>query len=299
MLDSGQLSSLVRLSASKVEAARDLVRRCESALVAFSGGVDSTLVLRIASDVLGDRAVALTAVSASLAQSEARDATRVAASLGVRHELVLSDELSNRDYARNAPNRCYFCKTELYQLCERIRRELGLGAILDGFNADDFKDHRPGRAAARERGILSPLAEAGLTKAEVRAWSHELGLSTWDKPQMACLASRIPYGTSVTAERLYQIETAEAHLRKLGLRNFRIRYHGPVARLEVAADEYERFYEAEFRRRANSVLKSSGFAFVALDLEPFRSGRMNDVLSPRPVDAVDPCADDLRRRSRG
>lgn len=299
MVDPGQLPFLVQQSAAKLQAMRDQVRRCKSALVAFSGGVDSTLVLRVASDVLGERAVALTAISPSLPDSEAEEAKRLASSFGVRHELVRSNELSNPQYAQNAPNRCYFCKTELYELCEQKRSELGLGAILDGFNADDFQDHRPGHAAARERGVLSPLADAGLTKAEVRAWSYELGLATWDKPQMACLASRIPYGTAVTLDRLSQIETAEAQLRKLGLKSFRIRYHDQVARIEVAAEEYSRFHEADFRRRANSVLKASGFAFVALDLEPFRSGRMNEILPRRQTDAVGRGADDLRGGSGG
>jgi uncharacterized protein len=278
MLSPEQIESLSVASAPKLQAMRDEILRCGSALVAFSGGVDSTFVLKIAVDILGTRAVALTAVSASLPGREERDARDLASSFGARHEVVRSNELSNPSYTENASNRCYFCKTELYQLCEEKRRQLGLDAILDGFNADDFQDHRPGHAAAREHHVTSPLANAGLSKAEIRAWSFKLGLPTWDKPQMACLASRIPYGIPVTEERLSQIDAAESELRKLGLRNFRVRYHGQVARIEVSAEEYEKFHSADFRCRTNAVLKSSGFSFVALDLEPFRSGRMNEAL---------------------
>ncbi len=282
MLSPDQIAALSSSSAPKMDAMRALVRSCGSALVAFSGGVDSTLVLKVAREVLGDSAVALTALSASVPQDEEREAREVASSLGIRHVVVASDELANPDYAKNASNRCYFCKTELYDLCEQKRVELGLATVLDGFNADDFRDHRPGHAAAHEHRILSPLATVGLHKDEIRAWSFRLGLSTWDKPQMACLASRIPYGTPVTAERLLQIGAAESDLRLLGLRGFRVRYHGSVARIEVAEDEYDKFASPEFRRRANEILKSRGFAFIALDLEPFRSGRMNEAAGIRP-----------------
>jgi uncharacterized protein len=159
---------------------------------------------------------------------------------------------------------------------------LDYAVVLDGFNADDFKDHRPGHQAAKEHRVQSPLALAGLTKDEIRAWSHQLGLPTWDKPQMACLASRIPYGTSVTRERLFQIASAESELRQLGFRQFRVRYHQEVARLELAAEEYERFFSAGVRERINTALKALGFKFVALDLEPFRSGRMNEAAGVKP-----------------
>ena len=163
--------------------------------------------------------------------------------------VVAANELANPEYAANPTNRCYFCKTELYDLCEAQRAELGLAVVLDGFNADDFKDHRPGHKAAQEHAVQLPAGDAGLTKDEIRAWSHALGLPTWDKPQMACLASRIPYGTSVTRERLFQIAGAESALRQLGLRQFRVRYHQEVARLELAAEEYERFLSPEVRAR--------------------------------------------------
>src|SRR5713226_2742490 len=288
MLSPEEIESLSVRSAPKLQAMRERVARCESALVAFSGGVDSTLVLRIAADVLGSKAVALTAVSPSLSSSEKGDAEQLASSFGVRHEVIESNELLNPGYAQNAPNRCYFCKTELYDLCEASRQQLGLAVILDGFNADDFQDHRPGHSAAREHRVISPLAEAGLTKSEIPAWSFKLGLPTWDKPQMACLASRIPYGVSVTEDRLEQIGGAESDLRQLGFRNFRVRYHGDIARLEVGEEEYRRFESPELRRQTAQALKARGFTFVALDLEPFRSGRMNEAAGRAPQPSAPP-----------
>jgi uncharacterized protein len=278
MLTPEQIDLLCARSKDKLEAMRSLVRAQQSALVAFSAGVDSTFVLRIAADELRDKAVALTALSASMAPEEQTEAAALAKRIGVRLVTVASKEIANPHYAANPENRCYFCKTELYALCAKARVELGLNAILDGFNADDFKDWRPGRQAADENRILSPLAVAGLTKEEIRAWSNRLGLPTWDKPQMACLASRIPYGTAVTEERLMQLARAESDVRRLGFKSFRVRFHGEIARLEVSAEEYPRMLDPEVRRAVDDALKSRGFRFVALDLEPFRSGRMNDAL---------------------
>jgi uncharacterized protein len=280
VLSAERIDELCASSESKLQAMRALVRAQGSALVAFSAGVDSTFVLKVASQELGERAVALTAISASMPKDEQSDARALAESLGVRLVEIQSKEVQDPRYAQNPLNRCYFCKTELYDLCRSTRSELGLGAILDGFNADDLNDHRPGHQAAREHGVRSPLAEAGLTKDEIRAWSFRLGLPTWDKPQMACLSSRIPYGTPVTTERLEQLGGAESDLRKLGLRSFRVRYHGEVARLEVAAEEQVRFNSPELRTAVNAALQARGFRFVALDLEPFRSGRMNPVSLP-------------------
>ncbi|MFZ5468385.1 MAG: ATP-dependent sacrificial sulfur transferase LarE [Myxococcota bacterium] len=275
-----QISARCAASQHKLDAVRAAMRAHGSALVAFSGGVDSAFVLKIARDELGAQAVALTAVSPSVAPEEVREAKQLADKLGVRHVLVDSHELKNPSYAANPQNRCYFCKSELYDIAEGKRQELGLAVVLDGYNADDEKDHRPGHQAAQEHRVRSPLAENGLTKEEIRAWSHRMALPTWDKPQLACLASRIPYGTAVTAERLVQIGSAESDLKALGLRVFRVRYHGDLARLEVGAEEQRRFDDPSFRQAVNDALRRRGFSFVALDLEPFRSGRMNEAVGP-------------------
>ena len=272
------VDALCAQSAGALEAMRAKIRGLGSALVAFSGGVDSTFVLKIALDELGPKVVALTALSPSVAPDEAEEAKALALQLGARHQLVESHELEDPQYASNPSNRCYFCKSELYTITDKACAQLGYAAVLDGFNADDKLDHRPGHQAAREHQVRSPLAEAGLTKDQIRAWSKRLGLSTWDKPQMACLASRLPYGTAVTAERLSKVGGAERAVRSLGFKNFRVRFHGDVARLEVAADEYSRLLDPALRLELDRAIKAQGFQFVALDLEPFRSGRLNDAL---------------------
>jgi uncharacterized protein len=278
VLTDAQVDALCAASEGKLAAVRASLAAKGSALVAFSGGVDSTFVLKLAVDVLGDKAVALTALSASVAPDEAEEAKALAKLLNARHVLVESKELSDPRYAANPANRCYFCKTELYDLCDAQRVALDVSAVLDGFNADDKKDHRPGHQAAREHAVVSPLAEAGFTKDEIRAWSKRLGLPTWDKPQMACLASRLPYGTQVTVERLNQVGRAEKALRALGLKTFRVRHHGDIARLEVSAEELPLLSESAFRAAADQAVKACGYGFVAVDLEPFRSGRLNDAL---------------------
>jgi len=262
-----------RNSEPKMVRLRESIASCKSALVAFSAGVDSTLVLAVAREVLGDRAMALTAHSPAVPAAEREEARALAARMGVRHLEVASREQDDPRYVANGLDRCYYCKSELYRLCEELARREGLAVILDGFNADDLADHRPGQRAARERRVRSPLAEAGLSKLEVRAWSAALGLPTADKPQMACLASRIPYGTPVTPERLRQIERAEAALRALGLREIRVRHHGDIGRIEVSEGELQ---EAFSRREGlAAAVKGAGFKLAVLDLEPFRSGRMN------------------------
>jgi pyridinium-3,5-biscarboxylic acid mononucleotide sulfurtransferase len=261
-----------------LDAVRQVIHPLGSALVAFSGGTDSALVLAVASQTLGQRVVALTGVSASLPADELAGAQAVARRLGVRHVLVETSELSDPEYAKNPVNRCYFCKRELYRRCGEVAGELGLAHVLDGFNADDERDHRPGRLAALERGIRSPLAEAGLSKAQVRAAAQELGLSVWDKPPSPCLSSRLPYGTPVTAERLAQIGAAEAALRSLGLREFRVRHHGEVARIELGESELPKLSSPQLRSEIDRAVKAAGYRFVSVDLEPFRSGRLNEGL---------------------
>jgi pyridinium-3,5-biscarboxylic acid mononucleotide sulfurtransferase len=271
-----ELEKLRAASQEKLVRLRATLEDLGSALVAFSGGVDSTFLLKVASEVLGERCVALVATSASMPESERQAALELARRLGVKLVTVETRELQDPRYVANPVDRCYFCKQELFGQCEAKRVELGLAAILDGFNADDRRDWRPGHKAGEESKVRSPLAEVGLTKSEIRAWSKELGLPTWDKPQMACLASRLPYGTRVTVERLMQVGGAEQDLRALGLVQFRVRWHGEVARLEVAADEYDRLLDKSLRERASAALKRRGFKFVSVDLEPFRTGRMNE-----------------------
>lgn len=273
-----EVEALCAQSEPRVERLRERLRSFGSAVVAFSGGVDSTFVLHLAVEQLGARALAVTALSASVAPEEADEARALAARLGARHLTVDSRELEDPRYAANPTNRCYFCKNELYTLTERLKVEHGLAVVLDGFNADDTRDHRPGHQAAREHQVVSPLAEAGLTKNEIRAWSQRFGLPTWDKPQLACLASRLPYGTKVTVERLNQVAAAERAVRALGFKVFRVRYHGEVARLEVSADELPKLHEASARAAVDQAIKAAGFTFVAVDLEPFRTGRLNDAL---------------------
>jgi pyridinium-3,5-biscarboxylic acid mononucleotide sulfurtransferase len=259
------------------------LRALDSALVAFSGGVDSSLLLALAVEALGNRAVAFTALSPAVAPDELDGARAVARQLGARHIEKTSAELEDPRYAANPVNRCYFCKTELYTLAAAEAEALGLHAVVSGTNADELVDYRPGLQAASELQVVQPLAEAGLTKDEIRALSREIGLSTWDKPQQPCLSSRIPYGTEVTPERLAQLAHSEMALRKLGLREFRVRYHGEIARIEAGEGDFDRLLRV--REDAVRALKAAGFKFVTFDLEPFRSGRLNEAAGLVPLRA--------------
>jgi uncharacterized protein len=267
--------------AEKLEKLRSIIAGYESALVCFSGGVDSTFLLRVAHDVLGDRCTALTAVSITMAASERDGATTLARELGVRHEVVDSHELERPGFAANPVDRCYLCKAELLEIARPAAARLELQEILLGTNVDDLGDHRPGLQAANERGGRHPMVDAGLTKDEIRTLSRELGLSTWDKPQLACLSSRFPYGTEITPERLRQVDAFEDGLRTLGFRQLRVRYHGEIARLELDVSSMTRVLDPGVREGIVSLGRRLGFTFVALDLAGFSSGSLNQLIGLR------------------
>jgi uncharacterized protein len=264
------------------EALRAAVAPLGSAAVAFSGGADSSLVLRACREFLpGGRVVALTGRSDSLKPAELERATALARDLGVPHEVVDTEELRAPGYVANGPDRCWHCKTELYGKVGERARALGLASVVDGLNADDRLEERPGARAAAEHGVRSPLRDAGLGKAAVRALSRALGLPTWDKPAEPCLSSRIPFGTEVTPERLARVRGAEAVLERLGFRVHRVRHHDAVARVELPAEDLARAMEPATRRALVDGIKAAGYAFVALDLEGFRSGSAHEALPPR------------------
>lgn len=257
-----------------------------SVVVTYSGGVDSAYLLYAAHERLGDRAVGLTIVSPSLAQTELEDARNIARQIGARHVLVEGHETEDPNYLANTSLRCYFCKTETFDLAFEFARQGEYTAVIDGTNADDIGDHRPGRKAAHEYGMRSPLLEAGLTKAEIRALSRYVGLPSWDKPAMACLASRIPYGTPISVAALNQIERAEAIVRALGVRQLRVRHHDDLARIEVAPPDFELLMI--YRKQVVSALKALGYTYVTLDLIGFRSGSMNEVLDKQHITKNEP-----------
>jgi uncharacterized protein len=248
--------------------------------VAFSGGIDSTVVAKAAALALGSKAVAVTADSPSVARTEIRDAEELARRIGIRHHVVATEEFSDPDYIRNDGTRCYFCKSELFTHLEAIAEAEGYAQIAYGANVDDMSDWRPGHRAAKEREVRSPLYEAGMTKPEIREAARQLGLPNWNKPAMACLSSRIPYGTPVTAETLARIEAAENVLRSAGFEQFRVRHHDTVARIEIPVSEFSRLTDPATAERIVAEIKAAGYKYVTLDLQGFRSGSMNEMLTP-------------------
>jgi uncharacterized protein len=270
---------LDRHDAIRLDKARGIVRELGSVLVAYSGGVDSSLLLKLALDELGERAVAALASSPAYPESEQEDARALARSLGVRLVEVSTSEVELDAYKRNNPDRCFHCKEELFETLEPIQRELGLEHLAYGATADDAEDHRPGHGSAVRRGVRFPLLEAGLAKPEIRAAARTLGLPNWNKPSFACLSSRIPHGTEVTVGALRQIEAAEAALKTIGFTQVRVRHHGDVARIEVEPSEIPRLVEE--RDHVVHLLREAGYKFVSVDLEGYTTGSLNRVWKAR------------------
>jgi pyridinium-3,5-biscarboxylic acid mononucleotide sulfurtransferase len=260
----------------KLERLRESFRAMRSVMVAFSGGVDSSFVLRVACETIGERVLALTTTSPTMPDDDRLNAIAIARGLGVRHLIIESNELEIAGYARNPVNRCYLCKHNLFTVCEQKAAELRIETIVDGLNLDDLNDYRPGIKAATEKGVRHPLVEVELTKAQVRELSRLLGLATWDRPASPCLSSRFPYGTQITLEGLRQVERGEQVLHSLGFNVARVRYHGEVARIEVDASEIGRLLDPRIREQVDCKLREIGFRFVALDLRGFRSGSLNE-----------------------
>lgn len=270
------------MTVEKLNPLRDLFAQMEQTLIAYSGGIDSTLVAKIAWDVLGDRALAVTAESPSLLPEDLEEARVQAATIGIPHEIVQTHEMDNPNYTANPTNRCYFCKSELHDTLKPLAIARGYAYVVDGVNADDLQDYRPGIQAAKERGTRSPLAEMGVTKLEVRQIAQDLGLPWWDKPAQPCLSSRFPYGETITFEKLQRVGRAERYLRQSGLTTLRVRSEGNTARIELPPAQIKEFILTADLPALVQTLQEFGFLYVTLDLEGYRSGKLNQVLAQPP-----------------
>lgn len=263
----------------KLESLKEILRSLESVLIAYSGGVDSTFLSKVAFDVLGNKALAVTISSEIHPRWESEEAGDIARGIGIKHETIVSKALDIPGIADNPANRCYYCKRAILARLKGLARERGFEHVIEGSNFDDLDDHRPGIRAVAEQGVRSPLKEAKLTKADIRALSKKLGLSTWNKPSLACLASRFPYGTRITREKLKAVDEAEMFLRELGIHQLRVRHHDQVARIEVAEEDMETLLRN--RKQVVKKLKGLGYSYVTMDLQGYRTGSMNEVLDNR------------------
>lgn len=263
----------------KLNMLKNNIKKLKSVAVAYSGGVDSTFLLKVAHDILGDKAIAVTAKSSTYPEREFNEAKKFAEEIGVKHIVIVSEELEIEGFSKNPTNRCYFCKKELFTKIKDVARQNNVEKILDGSNLDDIKDYRPGMEAAKELDIISPLKEAELSKKDIRELSKSMGLKTWNKPSFACLSSRVPYGSEITMSKLKMIEISEQFLLDLGFRQVRVRHHGDIARIEISPEERQRFFNLELMDKVADKLKNIGFKYVTLDLLGYRTGSMNEVLT--------------------
>ncbi|WP_434656046.1 ATP-dependent sacrificial sulfur transferase LarE [Thermoanaerobacterium thermosaccharolyticum] len=263
----------------KYENLKKYIKELGSAVIAFSGGVDSTFLAKVCKDVLNDSCLAVTATSSTYPEREFKEALELAKEIGIRHKIIKSEELEIEGFSKNPIDRCYYCKSELFSKLKKVADDEGIEYVLDGTNADDMGDFRPGRRAAKELGVKSPLLECGFTKDDIREMSKRLGLPTWNKPAYACLSSRFPYGQEITSEKLSMVEKSEEYLLNLGFVGFRVRHHGDIARIELNPDQINMMLDENIRKKVVSKLKEIGFKYVSLDLEGYRTGSMNEAIS--------------------